>query len=128
MAEIGDFVWIDANGNGIQDNGESPVPNVLVYLLDALGTPVDSTVTDENGQYFFRQRMGDFSLQFMIPQGQQATTPGDGSNPELDNDADEFGLTQAFNVEPGQRRFDLDLGLLCGPVIIVVDPEKEILC
>lgn len=29
---IGDYVWLDANKNGIQDAGEEPVQNVTVYL------------------------------------------------------------------------------------------------
>lgn len=52
--EIGNYVWIDANRNGIQDPGEALVPNVAVDLYDASGTTlVASTTTDANGQYYF---------------------------------------------------------------------------
>src|SRR5690606_1085039 len=65
---------------------------------------------------------------FVIPDGQQTTIPGDLSNDEIDNDGDETGLTRQFSVNPGERNFNYDLGLLCVPVYIVVDPYKEILC
>jgi hypothetical protein len=51
---IGDYVWNDANENGIQESGESPLPNVKVFLLDSTGTTkLDSATTDNNGNYLF---------------------------------------------------------------------------
>src|SRR5262249_23634693 len=39
---IGDFVWDDANGNGIQDSGEAGIPGVTLTLTgtDSNSTPV----------------------------------------------------------------------------------------
>ncbi len=37
---IGDYVWLDANKNGIQDAGEEPVQNVTVYLQMRKAVPV----------------------------------------------------------------------------------------
>src|SRR5207342_41649 len=31
---IGDFVWEDLNGNGIQDSGEPGIPNVMLNLMN----------------------------------------------------------------------------------------------
>jgi len=31
---VGNLVWLDSNGNGIQDGGESPVANVTVRIYD----------------------------------------------------------------------------------------------
>jgi hypothetical protein len=59
---IGDTVFRDPNGNGVQelDQGETGIPGVVVYLLDSSGLPVNdinglpiSAITDANGQYFF---------------------------------------------------------------------------
>ena len=50
---IGDFVWHDANVNGIQDNGEPGIEGVIVKLLDASGNFITSTTTDANGFYQF---------------------------------------------------------------------------
>ncbi len=40
-ASLGDFVWNDVNGNGIQDSGEIGVLNVTVTLRDGIGAFVD---------------------------------------------------------------------------------------
>ncbi len=50
---IGDYVWIDADGDGQQDSGEAPVAGVEVRLLDADGNEVATTTTDANGYYAF---------------------------------------------------------------------------
>jgi len=39
---IGNRIWNDANGNGIQDAGEAGIANILLELVDANGNPVDS--------------------------------------------------------------------------------------
>ena len=50
--KIGDFVWHDANANGIQDTGEKGIAGVIVELLQ--GTTVTTTkTTDVNGYYEF---------------------------------------------------------------------------
>ena len=60
---IGSTVFVDANDNAMQDFGESGIPNVTVELLydandngvidGAETTPIASTMTDPNGDYFF---------------------------------------------------------------------------
>lgn len=62
FGSIGDFVWNDANGNGLQDAGESGLINVTVTLyedgngngvIDATDAVVGTTVTDSSGLYHF---------------------------------------------------------------------------
>src|SRR5699024_7932150 len=50
---IGDYVWLDADGDGVQDKGEKPVPGATVTLLDADGNVVATTKTDKDGYYSF---------------------------------------------------------------------------
>jgi SdrD B-like domain len=50
---VGDRVWIDVNGDGIQDLDEIGLAGVTVVLLDESGTELTSTVTDINGTYGF---------------------------------------------------------------------------
>ena len=59
---IGDTVWIDVNGNGIQEPGEPGISGVALVLNDAgpdgkCGTADDAqvatTTTDANGKYLF---------------------------------------------------------------------------
>jgi len=62
---IGDRVWNDEDGDGVQDTGELGIPGVTVDLyevIDVGGTPyevfMDTIVTDENGNYLF-EGLGD---------------------------------------------------------------------
>ncbi len=50
---LGDRVWIDVNGNGVQDIDEIGLEGVTVHLLDGFGTELTSVVTDVNGSYGF---------------------------------------------------------------------------
>ena len=61
-ASIGDFIWLDANGNGTFNAGEDGIPGVVVNLYsdsDGSGTfngadeLVESTITNINGNYLF---------------------------------------------------------------------------
>ncbi len=52
--KVGDFIWNDADGDGVQDTGEPGLPGVTVQLYDASGVNlVASTVTTATGGYLF---------------------------------------------------------------------------
>lgn len=53
--EIGNYVWFDSNGNGIQDPGEAAIAGVVVRLhdMDNGGAQVGSATTNASGQYLF---------------------------------------------------------------------------
>ena len=60
LMSIGNRVWFDENGDGVQDAGEPPIEDVLVNLLDGDGNPVTDAngapivaTTDANGWYNF---------------------------------------------------------------------------
>lgn len=57
--EIGNRVWRDSNGNGVQDAGEPPIPGVIVRLFAPDGTTeLGMAITDANGDYFFSSGPG----------------------------------------------------------------------
>jgi hypothetical protein len=66
--KIGDTVFRDPNGNGVQDIGDLGIPGVVVYLLDANGQSISdidghsSAVTDAAGMYFFNVYPGTYSV------------------------------------------------------------------
>jgi len=51
--EIGNYVWLDTNGDGVQDPEELGAPGVTVNIYDDQGNLVGSTITDSNGEYYF---------------------------------------------------------------------------
>ena len=51
-ASLGDTVWLDANWDGVQNTGESGIPNVRMELLTN-GTLMGETHTDVKGVYLF---------------------------------------------------------------------------
>ncbi|MCL4202707.1 MAG: DUF11 domain-containing protein [Pirellulaceae bacterium] len=118
---LGDFVWVDRNGNGIQDAGESGLNGVTVRLLDAGGNVVGTTVTANNtggnpGYYSFTGRPpGTYSVEFVLPGG-YAFSPqdadGQGINGPFNSDADPAtGRTGQVTLAAGQTNLNLDAGL-----------------
>ena len=68
-ATIGDRVWNDEDGNGV-DNGEPGVPGVTVILKDANGAEVARTTTDANGNYRFTGLVpGTYTVDIEVPAG-----------------------------------------------------------
>ncbi|HWL41751.1 MAG TPA: SdrD B-like domain-containing protein, partial [Ilumatobacter sp.] len=53
--QVGNRVWMDTDGDGIQDPGEIPIVGVTVRLYDELGNLVGTTTTSANGEYYFDQ-------------------------------------------------------------------------
>ena len=106
---IGDTVWFDADGNGIQDPGEDGIPGVTVSLVgdfDADGiTETITTVTDENGLYLFEY----------LPAGDYTVTVDDTTLPagmDQTYDADGLGTPHSSDLTlgPGEDNLDQDFG------------------
>ena len=52
-ASVSGLVFTDNSDDGQFEPGDAPIPGVTIYLLDASGTKVASTTTDQYGQYSF---------------------------------------------------------------------------
>ncbi len=52
-AALGDYVWVDVDGDGVQEVGEPALTNVTVRLLNGANEEVARTVTDASGAYRF---------------------------------------------------------------------------
>ena len=73
-ATIGDRVWNDEDGNGV-DNGEPGAPNVTVILKDANGVELARTTTDSDGRYRFTGLIpGTYTVDIEVPAGFNAAT------------------------------------------------------
>ena len=124
-SSIGDFVWDDTNGNGVQDGGELGVQNVTVRLNwagpDGLFSTGDDQVfnaaTDATGLYTFNNAAPgnyfvEFDLSSLLPATYVFSPLGQGSDTALDSDADPVtGRTQNFTLSSNETRTDLDAGI-----------------
>jgi len=111
-ASLGDFVWDDLNGNGLQDAGEPGVEGVTVNLYDGDGNLVGTTPTDADGLYTFTDLApGDYVVEFVLPGG-FVFTAKDAGDDALDSDADTAtGKTDTFTLAEGEENLTLDAGL-----------------
>lgn len=52
LPAVGNFVWNDLNGNGIQDPGEPGLEGVIFRLYDSSNNLISQTVSDVNGRWY----------------------------------------------------------------------------
>ena len=109
-AEVGDRVWLDANGNGALDVGEPGLANVEVTLKDRFGAPVMTTMTDATGHYLFTGIAAGTGYYIeltsgTLPAGLQQSAPAG----HTDN------RTGTFNLIAGQSYRDANLGYNSAP-------------
>ncbi len=100
---IGDYTWIDANNNGLQDQGEEVLAGVKVELFDQAGQLVATTTTNNQGFYLFDElEAGDYKVKFTLTKEQaqkyEFTKQNAGENTNLDSDADVNGWTVAIHL------------------------------
>ncbi|GAB3563622.1 hypothetical protein GCM10027578_07670 [Spirosoma luteolum] len=118
-ASVGDFVFLDKNGNGIQDSDEPGVSGITVSLFqNTTAGPVQlaSMVTPESGLYSFTgltpgsgyfvkfDTVGTAARQLMI------TRPGAGTNTAFDSNAGPGGVTAPFSLSAGEVNNTIDAG------------------
>jgi SdrD B-like domain/Secretion system C-terminal sorting domain len=123
-AALGDKVFDDLNGDGVQDANEPGVPGVTVILYAADGvTVVSSAVTDQNGKYLFANlNAGTYVVGFStLPVGKgftQQNTPGDNQN-NTNSDAApggaNIGKTSQIVLSAGEVDLTVDAGIRSTP-------------
>lgn len=64
--EIGNRVWKDANGNGVQDSTEPGIAGVTVTLSNSANTVLATAQTDSDGNYLFSNRTLDENGQTVV--------------------------------------------------------------
>jgi len=131
-ASVGNFVWFDANKDGIQDADEAGVAGVTVTLTDGAGNPVidldgnpvKPVTTDANGKYEFTNLMPNvdrivanageenYKVVFTVPAGYSATTSRAG-DPEKDSN----GADSSVTLAQGQNDETVDFGLVADGTI-----------
>jgi hypothetical protein len=86
VSSIGNFVWNDINGNGIQEATELGIAGAIVKLTKTGGVTV-STTTNSNGVYTFSNlSAGTYVVNFITPLGFVPSAAKQGSNVAIDSD------------------------------------------
>ena len=110
--QIGNFVWIDANGDGLQDTTDVAIEGVTVSLFNkTTGAFITDTFTDENGQYLFDIAPNlDFTIKLDNPadylpggplNGLSLTSQDVGGSDDLDSDGmDMGGVAAIMGISP----------------------------
>ena len=127
---VGDLVWVDSNGNGLQDAGEPGLAGVVVQLHQG-STVVASTTTSSSGYYSFSNvAPGTYSVVFQAPSGYNFSPAQQGSNPALDSDVvnTATGETGTFTVAAGQINNNVDAGLVPGAFFLPTHPLSQPTC
>ncbi|NKQ35254.1 MAG: isopeptide-forming domain-containing fimbrial protein [Chloroflexi bacterium] len=125
-ASIGDYVWLDANANGVQEYPEQGIENVQVVLYDATNTPVMTTTTALDGSYLFTGLIpGDYYLVFYPPAGYAVSPQDVGANDQVDSDIDPAtGTTIVTTLDPGENDPTWDAGVF--PINPAIDIAKSV--
>ena len=117
LASLGDRVWEDTNGNGVQDAGEPGVEDVTVKLYTCDDTFMMETTTGANGNYLFEDLApGNYYVEFSNLPGGYVFSPQDqGSDDTKDSDAEPAtGKTECTELESGENDLTWDAGIVKG--------------
>jgi hypothetical protein len=91
---LGDYVWHDLDGNGIQDSGEPGIDNVTVRLLDENMNQINQAVTGLGGFYSFNVTAGEtYYVQFDLLPGYDFTLKQENDPLARGDDSDADRLT-----------------------------------
>ncbi len=117
-ASLGDFVWHDADLDGLQDAGELGLAGVTVTLYDSAGAALATTITDAGGYYSFTGlAAGTYQVGFSTPEGYVFSAAGQGSDLTLDSNPDPAtGRTADIVLAAGQHDPSIDAGLHQAPL------------
>jgi len=116
---IGDRVWLDENGDGIQDAGEDGIANVVVELVDGDGVVVATTVTDTEGNYLFT---GGIPGTYTVRIDTTSMPAGLAANPTYDEDGVGTPHASVVTIAQGDTHLTADFGYNWSSVDDVLNP------
>ncbi len=115
LSKLGGKVWIDCNGNGVQDLDENGLSGIRVEAYNDIGDLVSITFTDEYGRYIFSSLIyGNYFVKVIAPDYDFsiANMGGSGLNDSDVDNSNGFGTTSTVSLDPGECNLeDFDAGL-----------------
>ncbi|CAG1016682.1 partial Serine-aspartate repeat-containing protein F, partial [Anaerolineales bacterium] len=95
---IGDFIWLDANANGIQDGIETGLPGATVNIYDSTGTTLipgqPTIITNASGAYQFTGLCkGTYVVKVVPPAGYTASPSFQGGDATKDSNGSPATVT-----------------------------------
>ena len=115
MGKLGDYAWLDLDGDGMQDTGEPGLPGLVIKLYQ-YGQLSAQTQTDGYGRYLFDQLYpGVYTLEVemppeIIPTKRQSEFPLVAS--VLEPTQDKAARAEGIVVPSGGRNLNADLGFV----------------
>ncbi|WP_415623896.1 SdrD B-like domain-containing protein, partial [Macrococcoides canis] len=107
--DLGNYVWVDADKDGQQDENEEPVSGVTVTLKDDTGKVIATTTTDETGHYIFEDlEDGTYTVEFTVPEGYEVT-PVTSNEENVDGNSNKAVTPATID---GEDNMTIDLGLV----------------
>lgn len=109
--QIGDLVWNDADGDGVQDSGEPGISGATVTLECEGGEP-RTTWTDTAGRYLFDSvPAATACTMHFAAEGELAPTKTEaGGDARFDSDIDPSGTAALTTGAPGENDRTIDAG------------------
>ncbi|MCW3112727.1 MAG: surface protein, partial [Segetibacter sp.] len=85
-SSIGNFVWNDKNGNGIQESTEPGIAGAVVKLTKTGGTTTTTTTNNSGAYNFDNLSAGTYVVNFVTPLGFVPAPANQGTNDAIDSD------------------------------------------
>ncbi|MBU5909273.1 carboxypeptidase regulatory-like domain-containing protein, partial [Vibrio cholerae O1] len=89
---LGDYVWLDKNKDGIQNDDEKGIPGVYVILKDSNNKELQRATTDDTGHYQFNNlQNGTYNVEFVIPNNYTPAPSNTMGDDTIDSDGQKDG-------------------------------------
>ncbi|MFZ1458141.1 MAG: SdrD B-like domain-containing protein, partial [Saprospiraceae bacterium] len=112
---LGDFVWNDSNGNGLQEGSEPGLSGIMLTLKDETNSDIGSTISDINGKYLFSNiKPAKYRIEAVLPKG-YTSVPINPLDLSINSDfspSDSLASTALITVLSGIQNLDIDLGIV----------------
>ncbi len=117
---VGDFVWDDLDGDGLQDPNEPGLPDVEINVFrvdpetgEPSQEPVHTVTTDSDGAFEVDDLPpGEFIVDVETPAGTDPSPKDQGGDDTLDSDIKPDGRTDVIQILAGEKRADVDAGFV----------------